>query len=165
MPARTPILIFSLAARPVQMFFNAMRRKGWDPSVEDMAAVVQIHNAVNERAWYHVLAWERLHERTCDQPRLVRFQGKPSEPTPKARVMELLGYAPPFDRHDWTINRCGKEVTYLIDFYRGASKDGTPSFHIDARPAITSLSTLIDRAMMPIYRAVGVVRDGNRGRV
>jgi cytochrome c heme-lyase len=141
------------------MFFNAMRRKGWNPNVEDMAAVVQIHNAVNERAWYHVMAWERLHESTCDDPRLVRFQGKPSEPTPKARVMAMLGYAPPFDRHDWVVDRCGTEVTYLIDFYRGASRDGTPSFHIDARPAIDSAGTLLDRARMPLYRALGIVKD------
>lgn len=23
----------------------------------------------------------------------------------------------PFDRHDWTVNRCGKEVEYIIDYY------------------------------------------------
>jgi hypothetical protein len=28
-----------------QMFYNAMRRKGWTPSEDDMAAVVAIHNA------------------------------------------------------------------------------------------------------------------------
>ncbi|KAJ1628841.1 cytochrome c/c1 heme-lyase [Pavlovales sp. CCMP2436] len=141
------------------MFFNAMRRKGWDPTVEDMAAVVQIHNAVNERAWHQVLVWERLHESVCDNPRLVRFQGKPTEPTPKARVMQLLGYAPPFDRHDWVVDRCGTEVSYLIDFYRGKSRDGySPSFHIDARPVIDSPSTFMDRAMMPLYKAFGVVK-------
>lgn len=46
-----------------QMFYNAMRRKGWDPREEDMTAVVSIHNAVNERSWSQVLEWERLHER------------------------------------------------------------------------------------------------------
>jgi len=28
-----------------QMFYNAMRRKGWTPSEDDMTAVVAIHNA------------------------------------------------------------------------------------------------------------------------
>lgn len=28
-----------------QMFYNAMKRKGWTPSEDDMAAVVAIHNA------------------------------------------------------------------------------------------------------------------------
>lgn len=46
-----------------QMFYNAMRRKGWDPREEDMVAVVSIHNAVNERTWSQILEWERLHER------------------------------------------------------------------------------------------------------
>ena len=23
----------------------------------------------------------------------------------------------PFDRHDWTVDRCGKEVRYIIDYY------------------------------------------------
>jgi len=46
-----------------QMFYNAMRRKGWDPREEDMTTVVGIHNAVNERTWNQVLEWERLHQR------------------------------------------------------------------------------------------------------
>ncbi|KAI0240095.1 Cytochrome c1 heme lyase, partial [Massospora cicadina] len=33
-----------------QMFFNALKRKNWDPSEEDMKVIVPIHNAVNERA-------------------------------------------------------------------------------------------------------------------
>ena len=37
-----------------QMFYNAMRRKGWNPSEDDMQAVVAIHNGVNERAWSEV---------------------------------------------------------------------------------------------------------------
>lgn len=37
-----------------QMFFNAMKRKGWSPSEQDMKQVVAIHNGVNERAWSEV---------------------------------------------------------------------------------------------------------------
>ena len=37
-----------------QMFYNAMRRKGWSPSEQDMQSVVAIHNGVNERAWSEV---------------------------------------------------------------------------------------------------------------
>ena len=37
-----------------QMFYNAMKRKGWKPSEGDMKTVVSIHNAVNERAWSEV---------------------------------------------------------------------------------------------------------------
>ena len=41
-----------------QMFFNAMKRKGWDAKEEDMHSVVAIHNSVNERAWQQVLQYE-----------------------------------------------------------------------------------------------------------
>ena len=34
-----------------QMFYNAMRKKGYEPREEDMRTVVAIHNAVNERTW------------------------------------------------------------------------------------------------------------------
>eukprot|EP00955_Chlamydomonas_euryale_P068664 360194-Chlamydomonas_euryale.AAC.9 len=43
------------------MFFNAMKRKGWDPREDDMPAVVNIHNSVNERAWREVMSWESIH--------------------------------------------------------------------------------------------------------
>ena len=42
-----------------QMFFDAMRRKNWDPNEVDMKTVVPIHNAVNERAWAQILEWEK----------------------------------------------------------------------------------------------------------
>jgi cytochrome c heme-lyase len=42
-----------------QMFFEAMRRKKHDPKAEDMRTIVPIHNAVNERAWGEILAWEK----------------------------------------------------------------------------------------------------------
>lgn len=72
----------------------------------------------------------------CSQPTLSRFEGKWNEATPKARLLEWLGYSlsfakvitigglityvtdvrydKPFDRHDWYINRCGREVRYVI---------------------------------------------------
>lgn len=44
-----------------QMFYNAMKRKGWKPEERDMSTVVAIHNQVNETAWRAVMEWERLH--------------------------------------------------------------------------------------------------------
>ena len=32
----------------------------------------------------------------------------------------------PFDRHDWYVDRCGREVRYVIDFYFNEDKAGTP---------------------------------------
>ncbi len=37
-----------------------------------------------------------------------------------------MGGPLPFDRHDWTVDRCGKEVRYVIDFYFDDDKAGTP---------------------------------------
>ena len=77
--------------------------------------------------------------------RLLSFKGDSSHRTPKARLFELLGYTKPFDTHFWTVDRCGKEIEYVIDFYKGktASPDGVapdgkldmPSFYLDVRPA------------------------------
>jgi hypothetical protein len=89
-----------------QMFFNAMRRKGYQPSEHDMNMVVAIHNAVNERAWSEVLAWENMHKSSCGQPKLLKFEGRPKDLTPRARLKSWMGYALPFDRHDWTVDRC-----------------------------------------------------------
>lgn len=41
-----------------RMFFEAMKRKGYDARVADMKTVVPIHNAVNERAWQQIQEWE-----------------------------------------------------------------------------------------------------------
>lgn len=37
-------------------------------------------------------------------------RGRPQEFSPKARLLNLLGYRLPFDRHDWVVDRCGEEV-------------------------------------------------------
>ena len=49
-----------------QMFFNAMIRKGWKFSeeelkAEDMKHIISIHNKNNEDAWQEILKWEALH--------------------------------------------------------------------------------------------------------
>jgi cytochrome c heme-lyase len=134
-----------------QQFFNAMARKGWAPEAGDMPAVVAIHNAVNERAWAHVRAWEALHACECAEPKLLRFRGRPADLSPKARLLNLLGYKLPFDRHDWVVDRCGTEVRYVIDFYSGGGASGgggVPSMHLDVRPALDSFGAALDRVRM-----------------
>lgn len=44
--------------------------------------------------------------------------------SPLARVRSWLGGPLPFDRHDWYVDRCGKEVRYVIDFYFDDNKAG-----------------------------------------
>ena len=105
-----------------QQYFNAMRRKGWGPQETDMHAVVAIHNSVNEQSWREVLKWEQEnHPETAHGVKLKRFVGRPKDMSPKARLKTWIGYAPPFDRHDWIVQRPGgEEVRYVIDFYTGA---------------------------------------------
>lgn len=145
-----------------QMFYNAMERKGWDPNAEDMKAVVQIHNAVNERTWGEVLKWEKLHSEdnaSGEGPRLVKFLGRPQDLSPKARFLHFIGYAKykPFDRHDWTVERGnGKQVRYVIDFYGGKQDPNNPSmkpiaFHLDVRPALDSFESIYDRIYMGLF--------------
>lgn len=128
-------------------FYEAMRRKGWNPDASDMPAVVAIHNAVNERAWAEVVAWERRAgaAAACGGPRLVKFAGRPGDLSPKARLLNLLGYARPFDRHDWVVDRCGARVRYVIDFYNGAAPGAPVAVHLDVRPALDSPGALLER--------------------
>jgi len=122
-------------------FYAAMARKNHDPRAPDMKVVVPIHNAVNERAWSHIKEWEeRRGAERCGGVRLVSFKGRPAEPSPKARILTLLGYNPPFDRHDWVVDRCGTRIRYVIDFYAGRPLPGTSnvSFFLDVRPALDS---------------------------
>jgi cytochrome c heme-lyase len=89
---------------------------------------------------------ERYHEAnstfSCGGPKLVSFSGKATALTPRARWNTLLGYQPPFDRHDWVVDRCGKEIEYVIDFYSGKN-EGKPgktlNFYLDVRPKLNSL--------------------------
>ncbi|KZF25748.1 cytochrome c and c1 heme-lyase [Xylona heveae TC161] len=125
-----------------QMFFNAMRRKNFDPHAEDMRAIVPIHNAVNERAWKEIKDWEKGQgSDKCGGPRLLSFSGMATQMTPRARLNTLMGYQAPFDRHDWIVDRCGTRVEYVIDFYSGRDegKAGKSlNFYLDVRPKLNT---------------------------
>ncbi|WWC89545.1 uncharacterized protein L201_004469 [Kwoniella dendrophila CBS 6074] len=135
-----------------QQFFNAMMRKKHNPQIKDMKTVVPIHNAVNEKAWEQILLWESNIEGSekCGGPKLISFIGKPKEKSPKAWIKTALGYTPPFDRHDWLIDRCGTQVRYVIDFYTGKSGTGQDaskmSFYLDVRPAVDNWEGIKTRA-------------------
>lgn len=56
----------------------------------------------------------------------------------------------PFDRHDWIVDRCGKEVRYVIDYYdRG---QGSSHTILDVRPAFDSLGAVWDRMKVAWWR-------------
>ncbi|KAL7812714.1 cytochrome C1 heme lyase [Trichoderma gracile] len=134
-----------------KMFFEAMKRKGYDAREVDMKTVVPIHNAVNERAWQQIKEWEApyLAESKCSGPNLASFANKSTRMTPTARINTILGYTAPFDRHDWVIDRCGVRVDYVIDFYAGrpGGTAGAPSFYLDVRPKLNTLEGVKMRVM------------------
>ncbi|GLH14917.1 Cytochrome c heme lyase [Gryllus bimaculatus] len=142
-----------------QMFWNAMLRKGWrwkeaDIAPEDMSHIIRIHNANNEQAWLEVLKWEALHARECGHPKLKSFGGRAKDYSPRARIRYWMGYELPFDRHDWIIDRCGKEVRYVIDYYDGGAVD-TKNYNfaiLDVRPAMDSWENVWDRMKVAYWR-------------
>ncbi|KAE8148836.1 cytochrome c/c1 heme lyase-domain-containing protein [Aspergillus avenaceus] len=172
-----------------QQMYNAMLRKGYTDTPQDaVEAMVAVHNFLNEGAWQEIIGWERLFSNglkegweKCrrgednialdavkedmagtqqSQPRLLRFKGRPQELTPKAQILQALGWLypakfgtnPPFDRHDWFVMRqtpAGpKEVRYVIDYYSGPPEPtGEPVFYLDIRPAIDTPSAAVERMM------------------
>lgn len=142
-----------------QMFWNAMLKKGWrwrddQISQKDMNNIIKIHNANNEQAWEEVLLWERSLHPECALPKLKSFHGDAKNLSPRARIRGWLGYQYPFDRHNWLVDRCGQDVTYIIDYYDvGSVNPDTKRFaHLDVRPAVRSWSTLLDRTVVGYWR-------------
>ncbi|KAF9081149.1 holocytochrome c synthase, partial [Mortierella sp. AD031] len=138
-----------------QQFYNALRRKGWETPENAIETMVDIHNWMNEEAWAEVMKWEKEHAGTCCDPKLLRFQGRPQELSPKARFLSFFGAPKPFDRHDWVIDRCGKEVRYVIDYYGGEDdvENDVPVFHLDVRPALDSVGSAMDRLKFGVREA------------
>lgn len=127
-----------------QQFFRAMKRKQWEPEAQDMKAVVPLHNMVNEVAWNYIKYWEQGQGgEKCGGIKLTSFKGNSHKLTPRAFLGHyIFGKDLPFDRHDWTIDRCGKRVDYVIDFYsKMPDKDSSstePTFFLDVRPKLNT---------------------------
>ncbi|KAE8374308.1 cytochrome c/c1 heme-lyase [Aspergillus bertholletiae] len=195
---------------PQQMYNAMLRKGYTDTPQDAVEAMVAVHNFLNEGAWEEIVGWERLFSRglkqgweKCrrgeenialdayreeltdvgaleDQPRLLRFQGRPQERTPKAQVLQTLGWlypskfgtSPPFDRHDWFVMRQTpsgpKEVRYVIDYYSGPPEPtGEPVFYLDIRPALDTPTAAIERLMRwggdVWWRATGAAVRENSG--
>lgn len=149
-----------------QQMLNAMLRKGGGEVPEDaVESMVDVHNFLNEGAWQEILQWEQPYtqragsETPARQPRLLKFQGRPNDLSPRAHMLQVLGRIypskygtqAPFDRHDWTVlrpvdNGDWQKVRYVIDYYAGPdTEDGMPSFILDVRPALDSVQAGVDR--------------------
>ncbi|KAJ3018329.1 holocytochrome c synthase [Thoreauomyces humboldtii] len=136
-----------------QQFYNALVRKGYETPVKEITTMVDIHNFLNEACWDEVRKWEKKYHCDCKDLKLKKFQGRPQDLTPKARMYSWFGVDKPFDRHDWTVDRCGEDVRYVIDYYSSPDEaPGMPVFNVDVRPALDSPSAIFDRARMGAQR-------------
>lgn len=155
-----------------QQFYNALSRKGKlgdDTSEEDMESVVALHNNMNEKTWAQVMEWEKQTYSSTSNPKLLKFQGRPHDLSPKATLKHyFLGHPLPYDRHDWTVLRDdGSTVRYVIDYYYDDTqaretedsakpllhdRDATPSLLVDVRPALDAPSQFVARAVQMPYK-------------
>lgn len=151
------------------MFYNALARKGKlanaaeteEDEQDMMETVVSLHNDMNEKSWKKVLQWEDVTSPQEKSARLLKFQGRPSDLSPKAMFKHyVLGHPLPFDRHDWTVVRHdGSTVRYVLDYYYDDSpteqETGKSSLLVDVRPALDSVSCMWHRfATMPAARHI-----------
>lgn len=105
-----------------QQMYNALLRKGYsDTDITAVESMVSVHNFLNEGAWEEILGWEsrfarglykgwqvckrgehhaaeeleRQWDGTDTEPTLIRFQGRPKDMTPKATMLQVLGWIYP----------------------------------------------------------------------
>lgn len=108
-----------------QQMYNALLRKGYsDTDVTAVESMVSVHNFLNEGAWAEIMEWERRFSggltrgwRLCSrgeqnfedqarrlgcqreledlQPSLMRFRGRPQDMTPKAAMLQVMGWIYP----------------------------------------------------------------------
>jgi cytochrome c heme-lyase len=105
-----------------QQMYNALLRKGYtDTDITAVESMVSVHNFLNEGAWTEIIGWEQRFakglqygwqvcrrgeahtveeiERTSSfddpDPSLIRFQGRPKDLTPKATMLQVLGWIYP----------------------------------------------------------------------
>jgi cytochrome c heme-lyase len=105
-----------------QQMYNALLRKGYsDTDITAVESMVSVHNFLNEGAWVEIQGWEerfagglyngwkicsrgeehapqmttQVDRRGVEEPTLIRFQGRPKDMTPKAAMMQVLGWLYP----------------------------------------------------------------------
>jgi cytochrome c heme-lyase len=108
-----------------QQMYNALLRKGYtDTDATAVESMVSVHNFLNEGAWAEIVEWERrfsrglskgweickngeegsmvganfsadVNEEEVPQPKLIRFMGRPKEMTPKAAMIQVMGWVYP----------------------------------------------------------------------
>lgn len=130
--------------------YRALKRKNKPIQEGDAEDVADVHAMVTDMSWECVMEYERLHPE-CPNPTLGRFYGMYGILSWKSKWLKWRTGIEPFDRHDWVVDRCGKEVRYIIDYYsvEVPTPHGDPEivYSIDARPAIT-FGGVVDRVRL-----------------
>lgn len=110
---------------PQQMYNAMLRKGYTDTPQDAVESMVAVHNFLNEGAWAEIVEWEQIFKgglgrgwEKCrrgnenlaielakermrgsseveEEPSLVRFQGRPQELSPKARILQALGWLYP----------------------------------------------------------------------
>ncbi|UVC49525.1 cytochrome C1 heme lyase [Theileria orientalis] len=138
-----------------RQFYKSTLSKGHDVDAKLIPTIVEIHNLINEKAWEHVMEYESLHKSSCTNPVLIHFVGRKDKPTIKSILNAIIGYKRPYDRHDWTVDRCGKRRRYILDFYEGFSENPDKmGVHIDVRPDL-SFDGICDRLRLWVHKSFG----------
>jgi len=118
--------------------FRALRRKNKPIEEEDAWSVAFVHSVVVDQTWAQILEYEELHKDECAEPTLHSFEGKYGQDSVKTKLFNIFyPQMVPFDRHDWYVDRCGKRIRYIIDYYATEEPDGSQTYAIDARPEPT----------------------------
>ncbi|EAN33068.1 Cytochrome c1 heme lyase [Theileria parva strain Muguga] len=140
-------------------FYNALLMKNKDDGNSNyMSEAVKAHNEVNELSWNQILKYEKLHQSECKSPKLRRFVGKYNNPSPKSYLVRLFTrYEKPFDRHDWYVDRCGREVRYVLDYYDDPKSANYLQVYIDVRPALDNFQNLYDRIKFSILSILKLI--------
>ncbi len=101
--------------------YRSLKRKNKGIDHNDAASVAHIHEAVTSQTWDQIMEYEADYgvSSKCkvNDIKLARFQGMYGIDSYKAKFMGFFFGLKPYDRHDWTIDRCGQEVKYIIDYY------------------------------------------------
>lgn len=145
-----------------QQFNNALKRKGKDAPEELIPTMVELHNFMNDNTWKEIIKWEKTFHCDCKNVTLDQFSGKSDKISPLALInYYLFNSEKPFDRHDWIIDRCGKKVRYIIDYYSGNSsiENDSVEMAVVARPALDSLTSFYDRIRMATYNNWGRLKN------
>jgi cytochrome c heme-lyase len=96
---------------------------------------------------------DEILNRECKDPTFVQFKTMTGIHTPRARFFRFFGFGYPYERQDWTVSRCGKTKTYIVEMYTLQTHElqGTV-IGPNVRPKIESFEDIKDRIRMSLWQ-------------